>query len=265
LRSIAHIIHPVAVPPSSDLVVAQPITFETMRLARMHAAGYADISLFYCTYADESPVLPRSFHSAGKLVQSVTDTKHFKKKRKLALIKDILDRLYASSNAEYFIYTNVDIAVMPYFYTLVDHIIGQGYDAFVINRRTIPEGYRDIVDLPLMYAEAGIAHPGHDCFVFKRNRYARYHLENACIGCNWIGKVMLFNQVRHAAKFGEFSDLHATFHIGDRRDWKRPEYEEYDQHNADVLAQITRRYKHDPAFCRHPIVKRVVDRLELAY
>ena len=39
MNSIAHIIHPVMVKPPSDLIIAQPVTFETMRIAREFAEG----------------------------------------------------------------------------------------------------------------------------------------------------------------------------------------------------------------------------------
>ncbi len=65
------------------------------------------------------------------------DCGRFAVPRKLPLIKDILGRLYDASDAEYFIYTNVNIGLMPNFYVAVNAIIESGYDAFVINRRTI--------------------------------------------------------------------------------------------------------------------------------
>jgi len=68
------------------------------------------------------------------------------------LIQDILNRLYDESNADYFIYTNVDIAVMAHFYVSVSKIIELGYDAFVINRRTIPKCYKNVEDIPLMFS-----------------------------------------------------------------------------------------------------------------
>jgi len=40
----------------------------------------------------------------------------FRARRKLALIKDIMDILYESGGADYMIYTNADIPLQPYFY-----------------------------------------------------------------------------------------------------------------------------------------------------
>ena len=45
-------------------------------------------------------------------------------RRKLPLLADIIERLYENSDAEWLIYTNVDIAVQPHFYESVASIIG---------------------------------------------------------------------------------------------------------------------------------------------
>ena len=106
------------------------------------------------------------------------------------MIRDILDRLYAASDADYFIYTNVDIALMPHFYTAVTQLIETGVDAMVINRRTIAKSPSDPAHLPLMWAQVGEKHPGYDCFVFRRDAYPNFDLGTACIGANWIGRVL---------------------------------------------------------------------------
>lgn len=232
---IAHIVHPVIVDSSSDLVVAQPITFETMRIAREFAqkAGAADVKLFALQYHDEERVpLPGCFIRVQDLTRSVADVKTFKKRRKLAMIKDILDALYkAAGDADYMIYTNVDIALQPYFYHTVSKIIHQGYDAFVINRRTISDRYLAVEEIPLMYAEIGESHPGYDCFVFRRDVYPNFKLGTICIGTAWIGRTLLANLVTHAAKFKEFRNEHVTFHIGDSLPWRQDEYHDYFQEN----------------------------------
>jgi hypothetical protein len=92
------------------------------------------------------------------------------------LIKDILQRLYESSTAEYFIYTNTDIIVLPQFYETAAKIIEQGYDAFIINRRRIPKIYNSVNDLPFIYSDIGKSHPGFDCFVFKRELFLNLFL-----------------------------------------------------------------------------------------
>jgi len=246
---IAHLIHPVIVPPNSDLLIAQPITFETIRTAREFTASEADLEvhLYAAQYEDEEPIpLPPVFIRTPGLTRSVRDIKAFKKGRKLALIKDLLDRLYQAGDADYLIYTNVDIALQPYFYRLVAAITRQGYDAFIINRRTIPGHYTSIEEIPLMLAEIGEKHPGWDCFIFERGLYPKFKLGNACIGTDWIGRMMVTNMAALARRFKVFQDLQATFHIGDERIWNSDEFSDYAANNKgacrETLEEFDKKY-----------------------
>lgn len=237
--TIAHIIHPVQVAKTSDLVIAQPVTFETLDRGRKFAAGTAGVSLYAVQYNDEEQIpLPHSFIRTPGLDRSVIDIKAFKKKRKLALITDILDSLYHNSSAAYLVYTNVDIALQPYFYQFAAKIIRQGYDAFIINRRTVSETFKRPDEISLMYADLGEKHKGWDCFVFKRSLYPNFDLGTACIGTNWIGRVMITNMACFAKKFKIFEDLHLTFHIGNDRLWKSDRFEDYARHNRDECKRI---------------------------
>lgn len=237
--ALAHIVHPVNVAKTSDLVIAQPITFETMRIACEFAREIADVSLYAVQYYDEDPIpLPGCFIRVPDLNRSITDIKTFRKKRKLALIKDILDILYRNSSADYLIYTNVDIALQPYFYQVVSRLIAAGYDAFIINRRTISETYKQPDEIPLMYAEIGEKHKGWDCFVFKRSVYPDFDLGTACIGTGWIGRVMITNMASLARRFEIFTELHTTFHIGNEKSWQTTEYNDYLRHNQDECRKI---------------------------
>jgi len=259
MRRIAHIIHPVAVDNSSDLNVAQPITFQTMRTAREVAAGHVDVMRFYTKYADETPSTPEGFRETPDLDRSVMDVAACSGRRKLALIKDILDRLYEAAEAEYLIYTNVDIALMPHFYTAVSQFIDGGYDAFIINRRTIPKTYTQPQDIPLMLAQAGEPHKGHDCFVFRREVYPEYHLGLACVGTGWVGKILALNLIYHARRFREFKDLHLTFHIGNDATWRQSEFRDYLLHNERELKKVIEHYGVLQEPCDNPIVRRLAE------
>lgn len=237
--SLAHIIHPVITDNSSDLKIAQPVTFETMKAASEFAGGVVMVRLYAIQYNDEDSIpLPENFIRVRGLNRSISDVNVFKKKRKLALIKDILDTLYEASTAEYFIYTNVDIALQPFFYQTVSSMITLGYDAFVINRRTIPGHYQHTKDIPLMYAEIGESHRGYDCFVFRKDIYPLFKLGTICIGTAWIGRALLANMVAYANKFREFRDAHLTFHIGDSMQWRQEEYDDYFQENQKEYLRI---------------------------
>jgi hypothetical protein len=242
---IAHIVHPLSVPPSSDLYVAQPVTFASMRVARELAAGHGiEVAHFSAQFPDGHTMVPPEFIVTPDLDRSMLDFGTFQVPRRLPLIKDILDRLYAASAAEFFIYTNVDITLMPFFYRAVAELITQGYDAFVINRRTIPATYQQPDQLPLMYAEIGQPHPGHDCFVFPRAAYPAYQLGRVCLGTLWVGKVMLWNMACHAEKFAEFTDLHLTFHLGNQEVWKQERYADEAAFNRHEAAQVADQLEH---------------------
>lgn len=245
MRTIAHIIHPVVVDRSSDLNVAQPITFETMRLARKFASEQVQVR-HYCTkYADENPAIPEGFRHTRDLDRSISDITDFRRQRKLALIKDILDRLYDATDAEYLIYTNLDIALMPYFYVVVNQLIDQGYDALVINRRSISSTFSKLEELPLMYSEVGEPHPGCDCFVFKRNCYRSFRLGTAFIGSSRIGLILAVNLYYNAKKFRQIRDAHLTFHIGNDRIWQDADLEDERLHNDNELKKILAHFDFD--------------------
>lgn len=237
--TIAHIIEPVIADSTSDLVIAQPITFETMHKAKEFARGTVNVELLATQFHDETQIpLPASFTRTHDLMRSIIDIHSFRKSKKLALIKDILDTLYEATSADYMIYTNVDIALMPSFYCAVARIIRMGYDAFVINRRTITDSYSSIEQIPLMYTEIGQSHKGYDCFVFKRELYPRFKLGNICIGTAWIGRALLANMVAYSKRFKEFRDLHLTFHIGDPCTWRNEEFSDYFQANLDEYQRL---------------------------
>ncbi len=244
---IAHIVNPLAAGPESDLRTAQPITFETMRIARDFAAGRADVTLLAIQLeGEEAPPLPAAFTRLPPLTRTVADLHTFARPRPLPLIRDILDTLFTgTTDADHLVYSNVDISLQPHFYLTVQRLIEQGHDAFAINRRTIPGHYRDLADIPRMWAEIGEPHPGWDCFVFPRGLYPRFQLGRVCIGAGWFGRTLIANLSLLALNFRVFTDLHLTFHIGNERAWKCAESAEYTAHNREecrrILEQFDRR------------------------
>lgn len=253
--TFAHIVNPVAVTPQSDLHAAQPITFSSMRRAREEADRCGiGVQQIVTGFAKDRAIFPEGFRVAPKLDRSIKTVAGFDTGRELPLLADILDRLYRSSDADYLIYTNVDIALMPDFYLRVNELIEQGFDTLVINRRTIPDRYTDPADLPLMYAEPGEQHPGHDCFVFPRILYVMFDVGRVCIGVPPVGRVLIWNLVLFGKRFHEFKDLHLTFHVGNDKVWKQRENERDADFNKTeahaVLERLQARsgkfYKDDP-------------------
>lgn len=211
---LAHIVNPVKVPPTSDLYVAQPITFATMQQAKAFASDRVAVELLTTQYAEDHDIIPDYFTRTADLERSVLDVAGFDKARKLPLLADVLDRLYHATDAEYLIYTNVDIALMPFFYDAVADLIGQGYDAFAINRRRVGKQYTQVEQIPLLLADIGRPHPGFDCFVFHRSLYPQFKLGNICLGVPFIEATMVYNLVATASNFRLFGDKHLTVHIG---------------------------------------------------
>jgi len=231
MLKFAHIINPVNVSEISDLFLAQPVTFKTMQVAKEFSLPSCQVELFAAVFPEDRSIVPDSFTVTADLDRSVLDLGNFRVKRKLPVLRDILDRLYDASNADYFIYTNTDIGLQPYFYVLVNNIIQNGIDAFIINRRTIAKEPALIKDLPMIYSQAGQPHPGHDCFIFRREIYPEFILNDACLGVMFIGKILAWNLAAFSRNFFEFKDLHASFHLGDDRIWSDERLDDYKKFN----------------------------------
>jgi hypothetical protein len=209
---IAHIINPVAVPAHTELGIAQPITFESIRVAHEYAKGKLDVQLYTVSYEEDRAIIPIYFTQLSNLTTSVRDK--YSNKKKLPYIKDILQALYDNTDAEYMIYTNMDIALMPQFYVVVQALLQQGHDALLINRRGISTKYKTVAELPMMYADMGVVHPGFDCFVFHRSLLQQFNLAEICIGVPFLEVSLLHNFIAHANNLKLVDDLHLTFHIG---------------------------------------------------
>lgn len=262
MRKIAHIVNPFLAPEDSDLKPAQPITYETMRIAKEYAKynnPELEIEHWACCYPEDINQYPTGFASTRCLEKSVLDYGRFKLKRKFPLFREVLQRLYESTDAEYLIQTNVDICLMPYFYVVVDRLIelgrreSPGWDIFCINKRIIPEGYNEIEQIPLMYSEIGTSHRGMDCFVYPRAVWPRFDLGDICLGIPWSETTFVINAVAYG-NFRVFQNPHLSFHVGDPRVWKG--FKEERVHNTNefgrVLTLLISRYpylREEPVIC----------------
>jgi hypothetical protein len=227
----AHLVNPVIVPVSSELSYAQPITFETMRVARQRAAlNGISVELLSAQFPEDHAVIPDYFRKTPDLERSAADFGVFTRPKKLPLLQDLLCRLYDATEAPYLIYTNVDIALQPHFYLEAANRIRQGLDAFIVNRRRIPGHFRGVEELPEMYACRGAPHPGFDCFVFHRSLHPKFELEKVCVGIPFVEMAMSQNLFCHAEHFQLFRHEFLSFHIGMEIFKKRdPEYLNYNR------------------------------------
>jgi hypothetical protein len=211
---VAHLVNPVRSPVDTALAHTQPLTFESMRLAAERAHGLAQVELLTTQYPEDHGIIPRFFRRTPDLERCVADLREFSVYRKLPLLADLLERLYAHSRAEYLVYTNVDIILHPSFYEEVAKHIHAGLDAFIINRRRVPAHYRSVEDLPTIYTLHGAPHPGFDCFVFHRSLYPRFRLGRVCVGIPFVEMMFSQNLFCHARRFQLFDRERLTYHVG---------------------------------------------------
>jgi len=259
---VAHIINPVIL-KGSDLTVAQPLTFESMRIAAEYAAPAVDVELISTQFPEDREIVPAFFTVAPDLERSALDVGSFAVPRKLPLIGDILDRMReAAPDADTYIYTNVDIGLVPHFYSTVAALM-QDHDALVINRRTIPAEPNTVDDLPLIYAAVGERHPGYDGFVVSSELFRKIELGRILIGVPWIGTALLANLACHAERLSVLRDAHLTFHLGDDRAWRRPELEDYRTHNRREMSALADSWLAHGLIAGRPIVERIVNQLRI--
>lgn len=185
--------------------------------------------------------MPDGFIRTQDLDRSVLDFGQFEIPRRLPLLCDLLERAYQHSDADYVIYSNVDIALMPHFYQTVARHLEIENSALIINRRTIPDTYTDLHDLPLMFAQLGQPHPGYDCFVFPRQAIPNLDVGKICIGANRIGLAFVLALHVECKPLTLLADSHMTFHIGDDQRWQNPKFMDYAAYNeAEINAVINR-------------------------
>ncbi len=243
MLKLAHIVNPLVVTdPQSDLSYAQPVTLRSMQVARQRAssAGLA-VAQYAAVYPEDRDAVPQDFITTPVLERSVLDVVGPVGGRKLPLLRDILDRLFAAADADFLIYSNIDIGLWPDFYLQVAERISQGADAFLIGRRTLGTEFTSPDDLDHIYAQEGKPHFGFSCFVFPRSQYPRYLLGDTCIGLQPVGVTLAVNMIQQAKAFRNFDRDRLTFHLGDDRVWERSLLDECHRHNERTLDAVIER------------------------
>ena len=222
LISIVHIINPVTVSESSDLFMAQPITFESMRLAKEIAEQEhpgLNVELLACVYPEDDELVPNYFEKTAQLQRSVRNIEPFSDKKKLPFIQEILDKAYEHSDFDFIVFTNVDISLYPNFYSEIYKMVTSGIDGICINRNTLPGGNYTAADLPHLVTLKGRPHEGIDCFVFKRSIIPQMQLGDAIIGTGPVGLFLAHNLLQLSKQFTWLGAEKLTFHIGDDKVW----------------------------------------------
>lgn len=219
----AHIINTVSPADNASLAPVQALTLETVRAAKAHAEarlndkvgqGKVEVELLSAQYENARSFLPAGIRATSDLKECAADRKELNTKLKLPLLREILSKLNESNDATHFVYTNLDICVMPFFYETIASYVERGHDAIVINRRRISSRYLQEKDLNAMYAEAGKTHTGYDCFVFSRELLSKFILKDIFIGTPPSGNDLFYNLFTFAKNPVLFAEKHLTFHAG---------------------------------------------------
>jgi hypothetical protein len=234
---IAHIVNLLTPREGSDLVLAQQVTLESLRRAKQAAANI-DVNLLSAQYAEDRSEVPEWFTPTENLRNSSLDHEQFLDKRKLPSLEEIWMRLLSNSEgADYIIYSNVDIAVKPKFYSRVAELMSEGWEAISITRRTLSSDYSKVEEIDEMFLDEGLPHPGDDCFVIRRDCAGRLKISDAFIGVAWFDKILLIN-LAWRTLFKKYYDEHITFHIGDDRTWLNPKAKTVADWNKSLLRNL---------------------------
>lgn len=210
----AHIVNTVSPADNASLASVQRLTLETLLAARAQANGKLEVELLSAQFENARTFLPEVIRATSDLKECAADRKDLNTKLKLPLLKEILSKLNESKDATHFVYSNLDICVMPFFYETIASYVEKGHDAIVINRRRIAASYLNEKDLNQMYAEAGKSHTGYDCFVFSRELLSKLILKDIFIGTPPSGNDLFYNIFTFAKNPILFTEKHLTFHAG---------------------------------------------------
>jgi hypothetical protein len=210
---IAHVVNPYQAPAGSDAERIQNVTLRSLADAVEFCAD-ADVDMLAAVFEQDTAAVPGGIRCTPFLEESVLDHGSFTRQVRYPLIAEVLQRAFDTSDAEFIIYTNMDIIVQPYFYRAVTQLLRNGADAVIINRRRIADHGQGPDDLPMILAEVGRSHPGFDCFVMQRSLIPRLRLDGICLGVPFVEAALLYNLLAFAENCEIRPDLHLTTHLG---------------------------------------------------
>ena len=252
---LVHLISPVNVPLSHDLGRAQAYTYESMRLARAFAKEMDPsicIDFVATSLPEDVAAIPDGVIRLPELTRVSSDLSVFQAERRLPLLMDIIKRgrTYVSSTKASLearlIFTNVDIGVLPHFYCYAAWLMRCGHDVAIINRRSVADSYRGVIDLPAVLSDFGHIHPGLDCFIFDAGIVDCFAPFNSIIGMAAVMRPLFFNLMAFAQNPVVLTDAHATFHIGFDSEWRAKKYDDYTRFNrGECLSVIEALCKRD--------------------
>jgi hypothetical protein len=254
-RRFVHLCNPYGKARTKTEILTQEVTYAAMHRAREFGPNdKSTVEFLGAVFPGDEDYALEHFDRTFQLQRSAKDVKAFGTERPLPLLFDIL-RGAEGSVADFVVFTNVDICPVPHFYRSIEALLNHGFDALVINRRTITGWPVDPGLIDLMAMDPGCPHKGYDCFVFPREALARFVTGNAVVGAGGVMQSLIYNLVALSQRLLFLSDVHLTYHLGNDKVWTAPHLRDYVEHNwteaMRVLHQLaTARPARFRDFCR---------------
>lgn len=233
-RRLRHVVSPFAAAPGSAAALIQATTFAAMAAARRFATAAEtppEVDLRAAVLAAEREFATAWFTDIRTLERSAADQPLFQVRRPLPFLFDIVAAGVCGGEVDHVILTNVDICPLPHFYLAVSRLLDHGFDALVINRRTVADCGTAAAQLPLLWADPGLPHEGYDCFVFGAAAARDFVRNDAVVGTGGVMRGLIYNMVAAARRLLILTDVHLTCHVGDDKEWGRPELRDSIEHN----------------------------------
>jgi len=241
---LRHVINMIGADAPASLRRAQEITLQSIERAVAFSNGRLQVDVVAVTAPQDRPDRPW-LRWAPIIWRTLRDIPSAHSDRPLPFLADVLEGFWLDAAPadgsdpgwDIGIYTNVDIAVQPYFYELVLELFRGGNDALSIMRRTVSDGSH-VSSLVELASEVGESHPGHDCFAFTPAVLRRCDVGDVVLGIPRVGLSFLTNLRLHATNFSVRQDLHATFHLGNERPWTSGENAGARAHNHAAMVRV---------------------------
>ena len=225
---LLHMLNPLDPSSSDELGYAQEMNFEGLRQALRLRPKELEVIHAAAHYKEEQIELPDFFSHRFFLSRSIRDVCNGPPIKPLPLISDIM--AYAAQvDADYYLYSNIDIILQPHFYAFLATYLSRGYEAVIVNRRRVPQTRQSYDRISSYSTRWGRSHPGFDCFVISRKVLLRLMLGRICVGVPFIGVAMAYNIFAYASSWKLFENEDLSFHIG--MEVYKPQLHAYYWHN----------------------------------
>ena len=195
-----------------DMERAMGVTVFSMQRAKAYAAEQGvRVKLMRARQDVEEHALPQAFVEAQFLNRSHRDHvsqifgRHWNVNTpRLPFLSDILWRAFEESTADYVVYHNLDISLMPDFYVKVNALLNTGMDALQLTRIGVEfpgaaHGFFNVTDMAGIYEmrdDRLEAHPGADMFIFPRHWVPFLDIGDTHVGCAPIGTILWDELIR---------------------------------------------------------------------